>query len=155
MNTPYSKNNGRKLNPNCVNRWRAEFPHIFRKNLYIKLDRINVRSNNEIEDRISDEMIDDDKFLRVTRSKNKENTKIDWVRILNGEYKGDIAKVDIFDEKNGLVHCKLFPRINYDLNDDGIGNKPSNKRRYMSKAFDPNEIRYFVWIFVINENTYF
>lgn len=101
--------------------YKKEFPHIFEKRLCIKLNRIKL---NDVEQ---------NKSARITRSSKKTVKDISWVRIKSGTYKDDIARVSLFDEKNGQVHVKLFPRIHY-------GPK-ATKRRPPQKAFDPEAIR--------------
>lgn len=118
---------------NSDNRWRSEFPHIFQRTLHIKLDKIGYRSNNKTK-RQKSGAIYIETFVRCTRNKKTNIASIDWVRVSNGHYKGDIAKLEYFDEKNACAYLKLFPRINYET---------SSKRRPLRKPFDPSAIRYF------------
>lgn len=64
----------------------------------------------------------------------KKSSPSEWVRILTGVYKNDIACVESFDDKN--VTLKIIPRIEYDKK-----NKTS-KRRPPAQQFNPELIRY-------------
>lgn len=125
--------------------YQVEFPHFFEKKIFIKLDRIEISSNcvsvNEQKKKNKKAkpniiQADDSSFSRVTRSKKNMATNMEWIRISDGVYKGDIAKVDYFDERNGFVHVKLFPRINFSQGSS------ENKRRPMMQRFDPELVKY-------------
>lgn len=132
---------------NSNEHWKTKFPGIFEKIVCIKLNRLKLNSLEPPESVIemkkrNFESIDKSDLVRVTRSRKKRNFSVDWVRISNGHFKGDIAKVEFLNEKENEVHLKLFPRIDYDslaLN-RGLEKLPS-KRRPPLGAFDPNAIR--------------
>lgn len=95
--------------------YEKEFPHIFNRKLCIKSNRIKLNS-----------VVNEP--ARVTRSSKKEkNKKIEWVRVKNGVYRGDIARVLLFDEKNSQVHVELFPRNDSEHSATGSKRRPPLK----------------------------
>lgn len=110
-----------------------EFPEFFRKTVIIKLDRIKLPSENEKEKRNERVFCS---TSRVTRSQNSKEQTFEWVRVLKGEYKGDLGKVLAL--KNNTVDLKIFPRIDYCF----ITTNILSKRRPTLKPFDANFMRF-------------
>lgn len=130
---------------NSMEYWKFEYPRFFNKNLCVKLNRLEMCSHENQSDDVKKpkrklKSNDNSNFARVTRSKIKEIVNVDWARISNGNYRGDIAKVELLNERSNEAHLKLFPRINYDSFNGKLKEKTS-KRRPLLKAFDPNVIR--------------
>ncbi|XP_055308530.1 uncharacterized protein LOC129572569 [Sitodiplosis mosellana] len=101
--------------------YKTEFPHIFAKELCIKVKKLNF------------DKVQQKTPARITRSSKKNCNELQWVRVKNGKYKGDIARVLLIDEKKSEVHVHLFPRIDF-----GLGKR---SRRQPIKLFDPEAIR--------------
>lgn len=139
----FSINEEKKRNKsvsNSIQYWKTKFPSIFEKTVCIKLNRLKLKSHHQTESVVEQKKSKSiDYSVRVTRSTKKQNFSIDWVRILNGNFKGDIAKVELLDEKKNEVHLKLFPRIDYDSLATN-GKLPSTRRPPLG-PFDPNAIR--------------
>lgn len=137
-------NNENKTNQTkkSIEYWKSKFPQCFEKTLRIQLNRIEMKSNKKESDVTKEKMnlksIDRVNSVRITRNSRKQNFIVDWVRISNGIYKGDIAKLESFNECQSEARLKVFPRINY----DSFVTTQRTKRRPPLKAFDPSAIRY-------------
>lgn len=113
--------------------FQAEYPEFFEKKVVIALTRLKINKIEKINN------IAHPSDSRVTRSKRRENNVIEWVRILNGFYKNDIAFVESMNESEANV--KLFPRINYSSIQSNGEQDGVCKRRPLQRAFDIDEIR--------------
>lgn len=127
---------------NSIEYWKSKFPQCFEKTLRIQLNRIEVKSNKK-ESGVTNEKMNSKSSKRTTRNSRKQNFDVDWVRISNGIYKGDIAKLESLNECQSEARLKVFPRINYDsFVVDEVLTTQRTKRRPPLKAFDPSAIRY-------------
>lgn len=112
----------------------SEFDYIFKKQLIIKLDRIKLPSKTDEKVVKTDEKVvkNCEQNKRITRSAKKEDVQTEWVRILNGLYKGDIAHVEHWSLQKKELILKIIPRIA----------NGASKRRPCAKRFDPELIKY-------------
>lgn len=105
--------------------FKTHFPHIFKRTVHIKLDRLKIPSFVSEKSESSEKQ--NVASLRVTRSKKIEHEIVEWVRISIGCYKGDIAQVDVIDRKNNKADLIFFPRINYEnFSNDSFSCKKEN-----------------------------
>lgn len=122
--------------------YKTEFPLIFKKILCVKLNRVKLSSPvNDDKTKTDEQNISS--VSRRTRSQKDKDPKVDWVRVLKGEYKGDLGRVELLDLKNNTADVKLFPRIDY----GSIGCEPSlSNRRPAMKSFDVEFMRYATFL---------
>lgn len=103
----------------------------------------NKKESDVTKEKMNLKSIDRVNSVRITRNSRKQNFIVDWVRISNGIYKGDIAKLESLNECQSEARLKVFPRINYDsFVVDEVLTTQRTKRRPPLKAFDPSAIRY-------------
>lgn len=122
--------------------WEKEFPQVFEKTLCIKLTRIDDEIKNQSESAHNSVKKRGSCISRITRSQKKIGAvDVEWVRVSNGFFKGDVAKLVSIDDEANEAHVKLLPRIDYDSITDDTAESRS-KRRPAPKQFDPNAIRY-------------
>lgn len=115
-----------------------EFPDVFKKKLCIKLNKIKLTNDASASEKGNEQNFSS--VVRITRSRNVKRN-VDWVRVLSGEYKGELAQVVLFDLKNNKVDLKLFPRIDYGL----VAKKSPSKRRPASSPFDVDFMRFVLF----------
>lgn len=140
-NKPKHETNQNDHVQTSIEYWKSKYPRFFDKTVRIKLNRMKLCSDiNKKSDIKQKRRHCDSDHIRITRSRNKLNTDVEWVRITQKIYKNDLAKVDTLDVIKKEVHLKLFPRINYDsLNSEGLNGRLN--RRPSPKPLDPNIIR--------------
>lgn len=119
----------------------SKFNYIFEKTLRITLDRIKIPSEKQENKCVVKPNVTNSIGQRVTRSKKVENAHLQWVRISNGKYSGDLGKVVSFDSE---VHLELFPRINYDAN---------KRSRPAARPLQPEMLRYLMKFPMHKEHT--
>lgn len=112
------------------------FQHVFKRTVSIRLHRVKI-DYKEIDENIRASNIQSTNF-RITRSK-KAAANVEWVRITNGIYKGDIAKVESIDNAKGEVNLRILSRINYD--DVNQATKNIVKRRPPQMPLNVNLLR--------------
>lgn len=113
----------------------SEYDYILRKTWVVKLERIKLplQMNAKI-----DKKCEENK--RVTRTAKKASVRTEWVRILDGLYKNDIAHVEHWDLQTKELKLKIIPRI---------ANGPF-KRRPCAKRFDPELTKYVHFLFFLS-----
>lgn len=124
--------------------WEKKFPSFFQKSACIKLNRIKITSSKFINNNKKSTKcfsLCDSPNLRVTRSKTRGPVFGEWVRILKGHYKDDIAKFGRYDVESRNIFVKLCPRIDYSTS------KKKNSTRTPATLFD---FRYASYLYVIN-----
>lgn len=113
---------------------KSEFGYIYKRTVQIKLDRIDPnilhKTQTIVTHKKETKTTLESNERRVTRSRRADI--VDWVRILGGLYKGDVAKVDSFDEKNDQFNLIVIPRINYGH---------VMQKRPLNKPLDPELVR--------------
>lgn len=128
-----------------MEKYKKEFPCFFERTVYIKLNRIKLEASVEKRSKKSQQNGSCDSMKRVTRSAKNDVSVPQWIRILDGLYKGDLGQVTSFDQNNQEVHVEIFPRIDYasiSNNPMPTAEKTTKKRRPFPRLFDAQAIRY-------------